>query len=173
MKTTNPLPFERSYWVTDNLLAGEIPAAVTDEATQLKLTGLIGSKVDAVINLMEAGETNWKGQPFNDYTGFLNQNKVETYRLSIQDVSVPTKERMQEILDLIDSLHAANKKVYVHCWGGIGRTGTVVGCYLLRHGLATKENVFDTIDHLKRNTSIAGKMSPETTEQKNFVLNWN
>ena len=26
------------------------------------------------------------------------------------------------------------RKVYVHCWGGVGRTGTVVGCYLVRQG---------------------------------------
>ena len=24
-------------------------------------------------------------------------------------------------------------RVYVHCWGGVGRTGTVVGCWLVRH----------------------------------------
>ena len=24
--------------------------------------------------------------------------------------------------------------VYVHCWGGIGRTGTTVGCWFVRHG---------------------------------------
>ncbi len=23
----------------------------------------------------------------------------------------------------------------MHCWGGVGRTGTVVGCWLVRHGL--------------------------------------
>ena len=29
--------------------------------------------------------------------------------------------------------------VYVHCWGGIGRTGTVVGCWLVRHGMTGDE----------------------------------
>ena len=24
--------------------------------------------------------------------------------------------------------------MYLHCWGGVGRTGTVVGCWLVRHG---------------------------------------
>lgn len=31
---------------------------------------------------------------------------------------------------------AAGQTVYVHCYGGIGRTGTVVGCWLVRHGLS-------------------------------------
>ncbi|MFZ5949388.1 MAG: fused DSP-PTPase phosphatase/NAD kinase-like protein [Candidatus Rifleibacteriota bacterium] len=31
---------------------------------------------------------------------------------------------------------AAGKPVYVHCWGGLGRTGVVVGCWSRRHGEA-------------------------------------
>ena len=34
----------------------------------------------------------------------------------------------------IDEAMSAGKAVYVHCWGGVGRTGTVVGCWLVRHG---------------------------------------
>ena len=61
----------------------------------------------------------------------------------------------------------------MHCWGGIGRTGTVVGCYLKRHGIADNKNVFNMIDNLKSNSLIANRMSPETLEQKDFVLSWN
>lgn len=32
------------------------------------------------------------------------------------------------ILDAIDARLEAGKSVYVHCWGGIGRTDTVAGC---------------------------------------------
>ena len=31
---------------------------------------------------------------------------------------------MQEILDAVDRALAAGRNVYLHCWGGIGRTGT-------------------------------------------------
>ncbi len=37
--------------------------------------------------------------------------------------------------------------VYVHCWGGNGRTGAVVGCRLRRHGYA---GVGDAIELLRR-----------------------
>ena len=80
---------------------------------------------------------------------------------------------MVEILDLIDKCNLENKIVYIHCWGGVGRTGTVVGCYLIRHNLANKNNVFETIDYLKRTTSISNRMSPETNQQKDFILSWN
>ena len=42
---------------------------------------------------------------------------------------------MTRILDDVDAALADGGAVYVHCWGGIGRTGTVVGCWLVRHGL--------------------------------------
>ena len=41
---------------------------------------------------------------------------------------------MASILDAIDAALDGGKTVYVHCWGGVGRTGTVVGCWLVRHG---------------------------------------
>jgi protein-tyrosine phosphatase len=37
-------------------------------------------------------------------------------------------ELMTTILDAIDESMTAGKPVYVHCWGGMGRTGTVIGC---------------------------------------------
>jgi len=36
---------------------------------------------------------------------------------------------MHEILDTIDAALSAKRIVYVHCWGGVGRTGTVIGCH--------------------------------------------
>ena len=42
---------------------------------------------------------------------------------------------MKRILDDVDEAIAGGGLTYVHCWGGIGRTGTVVGCWLVRHGL--------------------------------------
>ncbi|MEI6754718.1 MAG: dual specificity protein phosphatase family protein [Paludibacter sp.] len=167
------LPFERSYWVIPGkLIAGELPAALDKAESTRKLQGLVQVGVKVVINLMEATETNRAGEPFDDYSAYLKQYGVETHRLPIVDVRIPTRQRMTEILELIDSSIAQNKTVYVHCWGGIGRTGTVVGCFLKRHGYASNENVFDYIEYLKRTTSIANVMSPQTIEQEDFVLNW-
>jgi protein-tyrosine phosphatase len=74
-------------------------------------------------------------------------------------------------LDTIDA--ARNGGVYVHCWGGVGRTGTVVGCWLLRHGMATPDNVIETIRLLRRADPVRGhRPSPETPEQRRFILDW-
>jgi protein-tyrosine phosphatase len=80
---------------------------------------------------------------------------------------------MHHILDTIDEAIANNRKVYVHCWGGVGRTGTTVGCHLVRHGetpkkaLAQVEQWFST---MPKHIRYFG--SPETEEQIQFILDW-
>ena len=59
--------------------------------------------------------------------------------MPIHDVSTPTQAQMARILDAIDAALAVGHAVYLHCYGGIGRTGTVVGCYLVRHGMDGEE----------------------------------
>jgi protein-tyrosine phosphatase len=98
--------------------------------------------------------------------------KINIYRYPIKDLSIPTVNQMVAILNKIDEQIAVGKKVYIHCWGGVGRTGTVIGSYLIRHGYAQPDNVIDTINYLKRTTTISQRDSPETEEQCLFILNW-
>ena len=174
-KTNNmiPTPFNRSYWVVSNkLLAGEIPAAKTAEETIEKIKALADCGISVILNLMEADETDSSNQPFYEYSLHLQPFGMQMIRLPIEDLSVPTVAEMNEILATIDRCNAEGKAVYVHCWGGIGRTGTVVGCYLLENNMATTENVIQTIEYLKRTTPIKERRSPETDEQMDFILDW-
>jgi protein-tyrosine phosphatase len=47
-------------------------------------------------------------------------------RIPVRDVDIPSPDTMRSILDAIDSAIDRCQPVYVHCWGGRGRTGTVV-----------------------------------------------
>lgn len=166
-------PFERSYWVVPgSVMAGEYPAAVSSAETKRKLEGLVDAGIKLVISLTEAGEQNRSGIELYDYSEDLKAMGVEAIRMPIQDLHIPSKEEMDNILERIEESLAAQKPVYFHCWGGVGRTGTVLGCYLLKNQLATKDNVFQTIDELKKDTSIRHRNSPETLAQRNFVLNY-
>ncbi len=63
--------------------------------------------------------------------------------------------------------------MYVHCWGGIGRTGTVVGSWLVRHGVMAPEQALDLLTELRASDRGAGhRRSPETPEQRAFVRRW-
>eukprot|EP00957_Ditylum_brightwellii_P026272 1987188-Ditylum_brightwellii.AAC.1 len=82
---------------------------------------------------------------------------------------------MSRILDTIDeAIWERNHTVYVHCRGGIGRTGTAVGCFLVRRG-NTGEEALEEVNRLFQNSGRSRESwsSPETTEQIDFVRNWN
>ena len=93
-------------------------------------------------------------------------------RIPIRDTGIPSQETMRTILDVIDTARSNEQPVYVHCWDGKGRTGTVVGCYLVRHGLALGEDALKEIKHLRRHDPKADEPSPENESQRNFVRSW-
>lgn len=170
-----PLPFPRCYWVeAGKLLAGCYPGAEDADEADLKLAGLVNANIGTVINLMESDEVSWSGKPFQPYQdrivelGKMLGTNVNCLRFPIRDTYIPTHEEMQEILDAIDSGMAKGHGVYVHCWGGKGRTGTAVGCHLIQNGLATPENFVDVIRKLRGPDAKTGS-SPENQKQIQFV----
>jgi protein-tyrosine phosphatase len=78
---------------------------------------------------------------------------------------------MTRILDDIDGEIDGGATVYVHCWGGVGRTGTVVGCWLMRHGLDDGDPI-RRIAELRRAASAAPAPSPQTSAQRAMVGAW-
>ena len=58
-----------------------------------------------------------------------------------------------------------------NCWGGVGRTGTVVGCYLARRGLTGAQALARLVE-LRSGLSDAWRRSPESDEQWQMVLEW-
>ena len=83
------------------------------------------------------------------------------------DCSIELTER-DEGLALDD-----DKSVYVHCWGGIGRTGTVVGCWLVRHGMTGDEALAQIVEWWRgMEKARIHPRSPQTREQHAYVRNW-
>jgi hypothetical protein len=52
------------------------------------------------------------------------------------------------------------------------RTGTVVGRYLVRHGLTIGKNMLDMKWDLRKDSEDSGRESPETWEQREMVVRW-
>ena len=66
-----------------------------------------------------------------------------------------------------------DRTVYVHCWGGVGRTGTTVGCWLVRHGHTGKEALRRIAEWWQGMEKIYfHPRSPETNEQREYVRSW-
>ncbi|MCF8029168.1 MAG: hypothetical protein K9K62_06895 [Desulfobacteraceae bacterium] len=179
IKNNLPVPFPRSYWVIPGLfLAGEYPGAPEPDAARQKLGRLIDAGIRQIINLMETDETDHDGLLFDSYeerlVALAEEKGVEVgvRRFPIVDRRFPTPETMAEILDFIDENIENRIPVYVHCWGGIGRTGTVVGCFLIRHGLASGETVLEKIAGLRKRDPERHRVSPETPIQREFLRRW-
>jgi protein-tyrosine phosphatase len=96
---------------------------------------------------------------------------VSYHRHPIRDADIPSEAGMREILATIRSSVERGDPVYVHCWGGIGRTGTVVGCWLVEAG-RSGDDVFEAIKTLRARTMKRRTQSPETSDQADFILEW-
>jgi protein tyrosine/serine phosphatase len=171
MTRTPPLP--NCYWLPDvALLAGEYPGAEDAAESGRKLRLLHAAGIDTFIDLTREGEL----EPYESVLETIvdeRRGSPAYCRLSVRDLDVPTPEQMHRILDLIDAEHDRGRSVYLHCWAGVGRTGTVVGCYLVRHGLSGQE-ALDRIATLWQGMEkrYRAPQSPETEAQRQFVLGW-
>lgn len=166
-------PISESYWVEPGrFLAGEYPGQYTTESTRQRIDALLEAGFDTFIDLTRPNETI----PY--YRILLEESKiyevnVNRHNFPIGDFGLPTPEAMTSILNTIDEALQNGRKVYLHCWGGIGRTGTTVGCYLVRRGRSGKEALKQLADWWRTvPKSQIHQRSPETYEQAQFILNW-
>jgi len=144
------------YTFGDGLLAGPYPD------TQEAVAGLEGAGVTIFVDLTHPSD------PLPSYEPFLaGARRVAE---PIPDMGTPTSGQVIRILDLLDDTRANGSTAYVHCWGGVGRTGTVVGCWLVRHGLDDGDPVA-AIAALRRELPGA-RVSPETSAQVALVRSW-
>lgn len=169
----NALPHGNCYWVAPQLIAGEYPGAKGFDDAQTRIARHLEAGITYFLDLTEVGE-------LNPYTNFLAEAatargvKAIHCRLPIPDASVPaTSTAMVTILDTLDAAIAAGHTVYLHCWGGVGRTGTVVGCWLVRHGLTGDEALATIALHWQGvEKRWRTPRSPETNEQYVYVRTW-
>ena len=95
-------------------------------------------------------------------------------RFPIHDVSVPAEPKsMPEIVAAIDRAIAERGITYVHCRGGVGRTGLAVACWLQERGQTPDEALASLADKW-RSWAKSQRLpnSPETREQVRWVKEW-
>jgi hypothetical protein len=155
------------------LLAGEYPGTASRADTMERLGRLLGAGVTYFIDLTEPGE-------LTPYEQFLPRESgpgrtgVLYARKPIRDHAVPdVRDHMAEILAYLDRALAAGHCVYVHCRAGVGRTGTVLGCYFVNRGMEPEAALQHLNERWRANErSLFWPTTPETEEQVDFVRNW-
>ncbi|KAJ7585347.1 protein-tyrosine phosphatase-like protein [Mycena floridula] len=167
-------PIPNSYWATPLLLACEYPWTPKNPYKP-KLDALLRAGVLTFIDLTESGELS----PYCDLLCGraerlgIDTDMVEYHQFPIRDRSLPESvEYMHRVLDVLRDNQARGRITAVHCRGGIGRTGMVIGCWLVESGLA--KNGEEALQLIAREWRTVEKCkryphSPETGPQFEFV----
>jgi len=180
----NPImagPTDWTFWVIKNrLLAGAHP-----RKTSL-LVDILKQDITIFVCLMPQEELDRQGKLYFDVAKSLiaaspteykqKYEELEFIHIPIMDRSIASDEIVLNLVqDLIDKL-TKEKKIFLHCRGGHGRTGTIVSIllghiYKLRGHDAIKlcQSYHDCRRDISEKYGIGSYSAPDTPEQKNQV----
>lgn len=102
----------------------------------------------------------------SDLKSELPKQGIEQKQVSILDQRVPSHSQMLEIVSWIDSLLTQNKKVLIHCVGGLGRSGTVACAYLIWKFGMDAETAIQKVRESRSERAV------ESHEQIRFLETW-
>ena len=170
-------PIPNSYWATPLLLACEYPWTPKNPYKP-KLDALLKAGVRTFIDLTECGELSPYAPLLCGRAALLeiDTSTIQYHRFPIRDRSLPESvEYMYQVLDVLRENEKQGRISAVHCRGGIGRTGMVIGCWLVESGIVN--NGEDALNVIAREWQTVEKCtrfphSPETGPQFEFVRNF-
>ena len=137
-------------WLIQNEIAGMArPTSMVKDLEFLKDNG-----IDAIVSLTEI--------PL--HKTLLEEFGFEYKHIPIADLTSPTQEQIEEFVTFVNNLISSKKKIVVHCDAGIGRTGTMLACYLVNKGCNAKRAILEV--RKKRPGSV------ETMEQEDTVIKY-
>lgn len=160
-----------TYWVVDGLLlAGSHPGPYDEQLARASLGAMLDAGIRIFVDLTEPRE-------LESYEDLLREEarargvQIEYSRVPIRDRDIPSHQDLAEVLATIERALAAKRPLFVHCWGGIGRTGTVIGCWLAQNGYPA-DAALERLSELRCASSNRSWRSPETDAQRDFVRTW-
>jgi len=117
-------PDKRPWWndINDKIILGAMPYHDKNHITKLKQCN-----IDSVITINEDYELepSYIGTPVKPIDWY--NNSIKHLQIQIPDATAPDLEIIKKCIDFIES----NKKTYVHCKAGKGRSVLVIICYLM------------------------------------------
>jgi protein-tyrosine phosphatase len=149
-----------SFQIGENFVSmSPLPGKVnlSDDIAAIKAQGITN-----VVTLVSKEELVKKN--LTSFIEEMNAAGLEVYHSPIVDFGLPSENQMDSIMAYVQSCIDNNKNVLIHCMGGYGRSGTVMGCYAQRY-----LNVEDPLQYVR---DIRGGDAIETKEQETFVLNY-
>ncbi len=135
-------------WLIEDEIAGMAkPASSVYDFEFLKEKGF-----EAIVSLTES--------PLSEV--LIEEFGFSVKHIPVRDFEAPTLEQIEDFVAFAENARSEGKKLVVHCDAGIGRTGTVLACYLVSKGY----NAADAIEEVR--SKRPGSL--ETIEQEEVVL---
>jgi ADP-ribosyl-[dinitrogen reductase] hydrolase len=156
--------FLHAWWVEPgSVLAGEYPGDPEPDLASDKVNLLVDHGVRTFVDLTTPADPL---EPYAEHVAGAASARALDLRwrpFPIRDFDVATQDEYDAIVEVIRT-EQGRGAVYVHCWGGVGRTGTVIGCLLADRGLGSDATLARLKD-LRAGTRKADRPSPETPTQ--------
>ena len=127
-------------WLVDGEIAGSAhpahPGQEGQEELEVRLKTLSAEGIGAIVTLSEIALNR----------ELLDQLGFRYLHLPVQDMAAPTIEDVVEFIAFTHQVRQRNVGILVHCLAGMGRTGTMLACYLLHEGRSCDQ----AIDEVRR-----------------------
>lgn len=88
----------------------------------------------------------------------LKTSGIRFERFPVPDFGIPSQDTIKHYLQIVCETLQHEQAVLTHCIAGCGRTGTMIGLYLVTHGYSSRE----ALEIIHR---VLGEECPETENQ--------
>jgi len=131
MVTDKPTNFS---WVVEGKLAGcGLPVS------QDEFEWVIDQGIKSVVTVREVPlPSDW-----------FNGSDIDYLHLVVEDFGAPSMEELIQAVDFIDQQISSGRPVMVHCAAGKGRTGAVLGAYLVKKQNLTAEQAIEKLRSMR------------------------
>jgi hypothetical protein len=168
-------PLGESYWVEPGkLLAGEHPGHWDKGIVRRRLTGLLDAGIRLFLDLSTPSDGV---RPYQAQLEKICRDRglhAEYLAVPLRENAIP--DRRDDVVYALKAIQQAlqsQERIYVHCSDGVGRTGMLMGCWLVEQGLDPRH----VLDELARrfatmDKSRSHRSTPSSAEQAEWVENW-
>jgi protein-tyrosine phosphatase len=127
-----------------------------DDVADWKRAGIGG--VISLLESHEEEEMDLRGESVE-----VRGQGLEFSSFPIPDRQVPTSEaKLAQVLEKLDRSLSSGKSVLIHCRQGVGRSGLVAACLLVKKGMSPGAAI-------EKITVARGVAVPETKEQREWI----
>lgn len=149
------VPFTYTWIEPGKILIGSIPQLPEDYAA------LLAMGIRDVLSLTRRDPLTYPGMP--EWPG-----EIGWYRAPIPDGGITDEQVMLDAVRFIDQTYTANRSIYIHCRGGIGRSGMILIAYYVLYRGMTVEQARDMV-RVRRNYEGNACAADQGSPQREWI----